>query len=333
MLRKLLVLLVLWLPAWATTGAVEEATCPACGTQVSVTVLYTSNNAGGMDRDFLERPAGGFALLLTPATCPKCHYTVSDASLFEEPVPPELLKRLTELKLPEHQPITPNGPSRAYFTEGLDSLQSLPAWARWDLMAQQSKLVDDPVLTQALFLHRAAWSVRLEDNPFTPLAGQLSEEEWKTALQALEPDTEAGRADIEVEMARQLLAGPELSGPQATLAGFLLRTHGELSELEQALPRLVAAMRQPQLEQQVTASIAHERSYLERVLQLLEAGLETPEAEGPSRANLLYLRGELARRLGRPQVALESYRAALAAQPADWLKTWANEQAKLVGGP
>ena len=69
------------------------------------------------------------------------------------------------------------------------------------------------------------------------------------------------------------------------------------------------------------------------MLTLLEAGLETPEAKGPPRANLLYLRGELARRLGQPEVALESYREALAAQPPEWLKTWAGQQAKLVGGP
>ena len=42
---------------------------------------------------------------------------------------------------------------------------------------------------------------------------------------------------------------------------------------------------------------------------------------------------ELARRLGQPEVALESYREALAAQPPEWLKTWAGQQAKLVGGP
>ncbi|MCA9793199.1 MAG: DUF2225 domain-containing protein, partial [Candidatus Eremiobacteraeota bacterium] len=204
MLRKLLLLLVLWLPALATTGAVEEATCPVCGTQVSVTVLYSSNNAGGMDRDFLERPAGGFALLLTPATCPKCHYTVADASLFEEAVPPELVAHLPELTIPEHQPVTPNGPSRAYFTEGLDSLQSLPAWVRWDLMAQQSKLVGDPVLTQALFMHRAAWSVRLEDNPFTRLAGQLDESQWDAVLKPLAGEDEESRAEVEVNLARKL---------------------------------------------------------------------------------------------------------------------------------
>lgn len=328
-----LLLVVLGHHALAGTGTTDSVDCPVCQTSTKVTLLMSSNNAGGSDRDFMTRCGGAYPLIVLPVTCPKCYYTAYSEEQFRESPPLELKAALLNsppvVKLPEYEPIVPNSPLRFPFSEGLDSGEFTPSWVRYDLMSQQADYFERPPFERHRIEHMAAWSVRLEENPFQEYLADLTSEDLQNALQALPRKEYNNPADREIETARTLLALESPSRQQAVLAAFLLRTHGELAELEIALPRLEALIGEPSLTETARNSIALERRYLERALAYTDALIVTPPEEtDPSIIH--YLKGELLRRLGRSAEALSSFQLAAQGTPPQWLQERISQQQSLV---
>ena len=326
--------LLMTLAAIASTGRVEEVVCPVCQAKQKATFLFSSNTAGGADPDFMERCGGGFPLIICPVMCPKCKFVAPSGEVLEQPVAEKLKTALLQADPPfivaEHRPIKPNGPLRGAFTEGLDAGDTAPAWVRYDMMAQQAPYKDATPLALMQIQQRAAWSVRLEENPFQQLGMDLTREQWSQALQGMpKRHQDSNPAEDQIEAGRQLLRASELSRPNAIIAGYLLRTHGELPDLEAAMPRLLEAIHENGLEDQLKTSFALERKYLERTLVQLQEVMRAPPKDVEP-AILQYLQGELQRRLGRPQEAASSYQSALAGKLPEWLQKQAKKQSLLV---
>jgi len=302
---------------------------------VSVTVLFSSNNAGGADPDFLRRAGGAYPLIVQPFLCPNCHFAGWSESALEEPVDEKLkaalLSESPPFEVPEHEPIVPNGPLRGSFTENLDSKQVTPAWIRYDVLGQQLAFVGESPWMKFRVAQNAAWAVRLRENPFQEFLFDLSLEEVAEALKDVEDGDERQNAAAEqIKAARQLLGSDRLTKNQAVVAGFLLRSHGELTELEEALPRLIATIGEDFLTDRVKDSIALERRYLRKALEFTDELLADPPEEVQPGV-LHYLRGEYYRRLGQPEAALAEYeKAAASPERPEWLEDWLKEQPKLV---
>lgn len=167
----LLLMLCLWLPpARATTAHPEKVNCPSCKTPFTVAVMMSSNNAGGMDRDFLEHAGGSQPVILSIACCPNCHYANSVDALLEKPKVPEGIKKF--LHSPEfHFPAYDKGyPAR-----------QVPAWAAYDARAQIVTRTGKakPIELTNLYI-KAAWCVRLKENPFSQARESLDESARKT---------------------------------------------------------------------------------------------------------------------------------------------------------
>jgi hypothetical protein len=320
-------LLLVWLlssVSWAGTGSVIEKKCPVCSEKLSVTVLFSSNNAGGADPDLMERAGGAFPLIVEPILCSNCLFAAWSESSLDEPVSDELKQALLSedppFVVPEHEPIVPNGPLRGSFTEGLDSEQVTPAWVRYDLLGQQLAFLEGSAWLQFQAAQRGAWAVRLRENPFIEFLFDMSREEFEEALKGLKQDKQRDNpATAQIEAARQLLTKNELSKNEAVVAGYLLRTHGELTELEKALPRLITAIGEDDLTSKVEASIALERRYLIEALKHTEVLLANPP-EGVDRGILHYLEGEFHRRLDQPEQARIAYERALEQKLPEWLR-------------
>ena len=318
----------------AGTGEIRDRKCPVCEESLSVTVLFSSNNAGGADPDLMRRAGGAFPLIVEPILCSKCHFATWSVSSLDEPVPEKLktalLAQESPFVVPEFVPIVPSGPLRGPYTEGLDSKQTSPAWVRYDLLAQQFSFTGESAWLRYQAAHNAAWAVRLRENPLQEFLFDMTREQFTEALKGIDSKKERDNpAADQIDAARKILKNDALTKDQAVVAGFLLRTHGELTDLEEAWPRIVKAIGEEHLTSKVQKSIALERVYLGKALACVEELLlDPPEQVQPG--VLHYLKGEFHRRLNQPAEAREAYAKALEGELPDWLKDWAKGQPELL---
>ena len=329
----LLTTLALITACLAASGRVAEKDCPVCSTTLSVTLLYASNNAGGADPDFMERCGGGYPLIVDPVLCEKCHFACWGAEVLDEPVPEKLKQALLSenppFKMPKYQPILPNGPLRLSFTEGLDSNQTTPAWVRYDMLEQQLVYLNETAWLRFRAAQKAAWAVRLRENPLQEFVYDLSREEIAEVLEGVElPERGDNPAADQIALARTLINQGVSTKPQAIFAAFLLRSHGEFGDLESALPSLMNVIDEPGLEEGIKASIELEKTYLRRALGHSEELIENLP-EKVDLGTLRYVRGELFRRLGQPSDAFLEYKMAKEQGVPDWLEDWLESQTKI----
>ena len=317
----------------AATGRIEDKDCPVCSSTLSVTLLYSSNNAGGADPDFMERCGGGYPLIVEPIFCEECRFACWSAEMLEKPVPERLKQALLSenppFQVPEYQPILPNGPLRLSFTEGLDSEQATPAWVRYDLIEQQLVYLDETAWLKFQAAQKAVWAVRLRENPLQEFLYDLSREDIAAVVEGVDIPTGGDNpAGDQIALARALVEKGVSTRPQAIVAAFLLRSHGELGDLESALPALMEVIDEPDLEKSVNDSIELERRYLVRALGHTEELIENLP-EKVDLGTLRYVRGELFRRLGRPGEAFLEYKMAREQGVPDWLEDWLESQTKM----
>jgi hypothetical protein len=319
--------------AHATTAYPVQVLCPICGEELTAQVIGSTNNLEGQDRDFFNRAGGDQPFMRAVTTCPKCLYSGFEGDFLPadraEGAGPKLDDRTKKaildgkaLKLPTALGASGHGPA------------SLPAWAKLDLAAQVAVLAGTDPKTLVTMHQRAAWAVRLEENPFDALGGKVPEG-FPVESEVRNP------ALAEIALAHRLLdALPGLEGKArrdaALEAGQLLRSHGEFEALLAALPRIRNAIgpdEAPGIEERARASIELERRHLRLALAALEQTLAGQD-ELPERPVYLYLVGEIARRLGdNTHAALALGRTLEVEGAPEWLVRYAKEQLALVRKP
>jgi tetratricopeptide (TPR) repeat protein len=309
-----------------TTISEIEIHCPLCGETVQAELLNSTNNFGGQDPDLLQRAAGTQPVTVVPISCSRCSYSGYLDDFEEVRLEAETKERLRSgLKPPTA--VEPGTPS-----------DRIPAWIRYDLLAQTAVLRSRPKLRVADAYLRASWAVRLEAAPLARLDPELRKQVAEFAWNRRPPrEEEHNLAELEILHGRKLLdearSAPAAERTLAALGALdLLRSHGENGLAEAALALAREALDPTlatELESELRASVDLERSYQAKALGLFEEALD--EAEIPrDGAVYIYLCGELERRLGRSQSALARFDEALAAEGPGWLLDLARRQRRLV---
>ena len=318
--------------ASATTMDPVAQTCPVCANGFDAMVLMSTNNFGGQDRDFLTRAGGHQPILIYPVTCPKCYYSgYGDDFSPKTKLPDDLKDEITSRKA--LKPLVP-------IDKDMQS-HDIPAWVRYDLIAQTLALRGRDYETLANQYLSASWAVRLDDDPLPGLdeptlkkVRAWIEENWDTqsAKQADNPcqsDILQGKAFAEKARAAE--------GEPRTLAALaairMLRDHGENTDVLRLLPLLDPLMEEQQyagLRRALLTSIQRERSFQTRAVALFENAARS-ENDAEQKAILTYLCGELHRRLENWDRARTFFRnCAQLKSPPDWLPSYITEQQALL---
>lgn len=320
--------LILYLSVWATEAFPKEVKCPVCEQLFTVMVILSSNSAAGVDRDFCEHTWGTQTVVLQIAVCPQCHYSDFTDRLSENPQVSKVVRKTLQarqLKIPEFEALSPN-------EEGYSTSQ-IPAWVGYDLRAQIVKLDNpDDSQQQLTLMMSAAWSLRAQDNPFRPVMIELGyDDAIRQILNVIPVPRHANPSEERIGIARVLLAKLSELNPQdrpaaGAWAGYVLRGHGENSDLLVAAPDLARILADPRLAREIQATVERERGYLQRALDLMPALLAKPDLK--ERVNMVYLKGELCRRLGRKNEARASFHEALRCSPPRVIKDWIEDSLK-----
>jgi len=331
--------------AFATTLAGRKVVCPICGTEFEITAIMSTNNFGGVDMDLLERARGTQPLLVLPATCPKCLYSGYRRDFSKNnKISKEVIEKIKVKKvLKPAIEITPE-------------TKRIPAWVKYDLIAQTYKLLGKEEMAIAQQYLSASWAVRLSEYPKTILK-HLGEEDTKKALKLISDRLRnidwmkvKNQALFEVELGREFRkmaknAGVEEKILRSAAAIALLRMHGENPDVEEILKSLKGQMpdeKYNEFYKSVMESINREKQFQKKAIKLFEDELKKwdskkvtgkKEEEGRRRlkAVITYLTGELYRRIGEPKKALQKYEAANKIKEApDWLKKFIERQKKVA---
>ncbi|MBD3404380.1 DUF2225 domain-containing protein [candidate division GN15 bacterium] len=320
----------LWTAAsWATSTVEIAIQCPVCGNTFTAHVVASTNNFRGQDRDFYERAAGFPPVLMHPITCTSCWYSGYhrdfDSTVHFDDATRQLLR--DSLARPADYTIH-------------EGRAMVPAWSKYELIIQTSRLLGKSWQRIQFAAMRAAWSVREIQDPVSP----LGDDYWLCAANYADSmikviDLPSGtRACREVALARRL--APELRQLDdsvrlcATLGVVqLFRSHGENGEaLETAeqVEGLIALDQFLTFYDSLLASVERERHYQKIALQILEeACAEWPDDMTP--ADNLYLCGEICRRLGRYADAARYFERAQSGMAlSEGLSHWIREQRALV---
>jgi uncharacterized protein (DUF2225 family) len=300
--------------AWPTTTAPITVKCPVCGEKIDAKEVMSTNSFGGMDTDLLHRARGTQPLLIFPLVCTLCYYAGFQDDFNEKVTISE------DFKKKMHNELKPPLPIR----KDEKSFQ-VPAWVRYDLIAQRLNLAGKPAEDLANMYIRCVWAVRLEADlsemnftkaDYDRIEALVKQQGWE------QTDQQENDAEYEVELGLRLsgyvASAPEKDQRLVGLAAVrLLREHGENIPAIEALNHLKCVIPETQykkIEKQLLDSIHLERSYQEKVLNLLEKIVKNEKQE--NRGVLLYLCGEINRRWGRIPEAMAWY-----------------DQAATVGGP
>jgi len=338
-MRKLLVIrtaLVLSCALAFTANGSVAATpqpfqCPVCGEKFEAEVSDARSATAGQDRDLMPRTWGEQPLLYEVVTCPHCLYSGYAKDFAEDVKIPAAIVQAIKANKALKRP--------AALADDVPADQ-LPAWARYDLLAQTLALKGKEGLDHALALLAASWCIR--QAWYLPLEfsdAQMQEfADWEQKTVDRDKLREsANPAFEEIKLARSLAkrtgkaSAKERLHP-GLLAVYLLRTHGENEPAFAVLQLLKDSLNPAQYKQlgrSLEDSVELERHYQESALAALESLLKAKPDPG-QRATIEYLCGELHRRLGNPDKAKRHFRAVRKNKAADErLTRWAKEQEEL----
>lgn len=289
---------------YATRSSSVSLQCPACNSGLAARELMSTNNFGGVDSDFLQLAMGASPVLIRPSTCLKCGFSgyIDDfSSEAKKSMPATLTSAIMQEKA-----LKPAVELASY-----QDHTDMPAWAKYDLIAQVRRLENAPAGDIAHQYLCAAWSVRLEDQ--LPLAAEdlkLASEFLQTKFADKLKDREKNPASVIVEVAFELLKIAESANPQdtrAALIGSLMfaRQHGEnptaLKAMSLLLPILDAESGK-RIDEALQASVAREQGYQRLAIENFKKAIEV-EKNPELKARFCYLTGELHRRLGEAKEA------------------------------
>ena len=319
-------------PASATTVEPVAQTCPACASKFEAMVIMSTNNFGGQDRDFLTRAGGNQPVLIYPVTCPNCYYSGYDRDFSPKTrLPDDLKDEITSGKA--LKPLVP-------IEKDVQS-HDIPAWVRYDLIAQTCALRGRDYETLANQYLSASWAVRLDTDPLSgvdePVLNKVQawvKENWDAEL-ARQADNlsqnEILQAKAFAEKARAAEGQPRMLAALAAVQ--MLRDHGENTDVLCLLPLLQPLMEKQQyaeLSRALLESIYRERSFQTRAVALLENAARL-EKDAKKRSTLLYLCAELHRRLENWDQARSFFQDCAQSKAApDWLPTYVKEQQALL---
>lgn len=305
----------------ATSSRQIRLNCPVCQTDISARELMSSNTFGGVDTDFMSHAQGSSVLQIRPVTCLNCYFSgfVGAFNRYSEPpaqewdeepvtTPPALIASVTfpatftaAIKIDRVlKPVI----SIASYTDQSE----IPAWVRYDLIAQVYRLTGQPPRDLADLYLQASWSVRDEDNVIQMLSKSDTEligDFFKNKIRERFKDSSPNQATAEVGLAYDLLkeTGSEKAEEiKASLMAALLfaRRHGENQLVLDILARLLPLMEKAvgtALQEHLNASIAREREFQKLAIDHFTLCLaEKNDTDLESR--LIYLIGELNRRMG-----------------------------------
>lgn len=346
MLRRALGIIAIFLAsvadAGATTRASRKRACPIDGTEVDAYSVISSNNFEGQDTDLLVRAAGGTPFTITITTCPKCGFTgyagdflqlPDDATSPDEPAGDSIDEAVRKAVLAGALKVPSGG-------------DALPAWARYDLLAQLQTLQGAPPSRLAATWLHAAWSVRLAGDGWRLFLEPLDEQTRKATWDKLQPpeDRVKARADVsgsEVDIVRRML--PKLDEVPATervavirYVAFLARHRGEHALARRAMAALVPLLDEAEgkrVSNALDASIAREEGYQRKAIAAFEAQLADESDKTPEEERLVvrYLIGELSRRTGDIDKARQAFKAVRSAAAPEWAVELATKQDALLG--
>ena len=332
-MRLLLVcslLLLLSVPASATSGEWLPVTCPVCANTFEGWECHSTNSFGGSDRDFCGQAAGDQVFLLTCWTCPKCAYTGMQPDFDPEEMSEALVK-----KLKARNPLVPavSLDAKAKRTD------EIPAWVRWDLRAQVlavSEEADDEDRAWASL--RTAHTQRFGIERPKALDARIKGL-WKTCVDRAPKESREGAYQETVGVAHalefdaldpKLPLTPSERRVRLLYAAECFLRRGEspdaarvLADLRRKEPKLpeVALTMAAHLEER----IARERTYCLRALPLFEELTKDEERDETEQLSLRYLVGELYRKCGQHKTALAWLEPLLEKKGPAGLLTWVKE--------
>lgn len=307
-----------------------RVTCPVDGTTFSATEILSTNQWGGVDRDWCPHAVRSFPMEHYVWVCPGCAFAGVKKDYIDAP----------ELSLELKEKIRGGLKPPVEIRKGM-SQDDIPGHAKYDLLAQRESLRGADALQIGRTWIKASWASRQRGAVDLPDFDEWTDLKRSRSLlrTPIELKTK-NRAELELEqgakLARELTDGKPAPGPGRILvlylAAWLHRRHGENAEALRWLGELGKCTGQNSVvddaAKKMSASIEVERKYqalaVESLTRALDGGLDERK-----KADTLYMLGELHRRLGDPAKARDSYDRCLAVAK-ETLKTLAAEQRKLV---
>ncbi|HAE38914.1 MAG TPA: hypothetical protein DCG57_09785 [Candidatus Riflebacteria bacterium] len=284
---------------FATRSSSVQLQCPVCDNSLTAMQLMSTNNFGGVDTDFMQRPMGSSPILIRPATCLKCGFSgyIDDfSSEAKAKMPATFTSAISQEKA-----LKP-AVDLASYTDQID----MPAWAKYDLIAQVRKLENSPVGDIAHQYLSAAWAVRSE--AFVKLSDsdfQRMNEFMKATFSERLKERDTNPSVQSVNIARDALKMSEKAENNEardalTAAVFLFRLYGENPDALKAMQRLspmLASETDSVIEEDLKKGIDLEQHFQKLAIENFKLAITT-ETDEELKARFCYLLGETYRRLG-----------------------------------
>ena len=284
---------------FATRSSSVQLQCPVCNNSLSARELMSTNNFGGVDTDFMQRPMGASPILIRPATCLKCGFSgyIDDFSSEAKAKMPATFT----LAISQEKALKP-AVDLASFSDQID----MPAWAKYDLIAQVRKLENSPAGDIAHQYLCAAWSIRIEaflDLPEEDLKKMTEFMDAKFSDRFKSRDKNASVTNVEIAFdALKMSEKAEPQDARSALIGamFLFHRYGEnpnALKTMQLLSPLLASDTAQTLEKALKESVKQEQHFQKLAVESFKTAITT-ETNAEMKARFCYLTGEIYRRLG-----------------------------------
>lgn len=319
-----------------------QATCPVDGTSFKAARLKRTNFWGGTDRDFCRHAFKTFPLEVQVWICPGCGYCGTEAQFSVEGKEPVVFDDAVKRKIREGLKPATALPKKV-------TQDNVPAWVRFDLMAQSQKLRGaSPRETAVAYLY-GAWITRQRGVTYLQYFEEFEELYARYGLDKQPLDLwgskVANRTDYDLGKAGKLVEDIDKGRFRGTnlllaryLAAYVYRKHGENNE---ALALYETICEEAEKSNSIVhdalvtmkESIDLEREMQRKALAEFEEAAKDAKLTGAERGDVFYQIGEIHRRLGRADGARDAYKKAIENEgTGEQTKIWAEEQLKLVEG-
>jgi tetratricopeptide (TPR) repeat protein len=308
------ILTALSMDAYASTRLESILICPVCESQTVFVQIFNSDSLGGQDKDLLVHATGDNPILYQPVTCKKCLYSGYEPdfnTVFskDKTVIPDKIK--TKIL---------NEKALKLFRE-LKKDEPMPAWIKYDLIAQTYRILGKDKKAIAEQYLRASWALRLEDDFFRNLEEKIDAptkekyQKWRSKRTVRSNLHKNNPALMELDRALSFYG--TASSAQAGEDKFfgviaaisLARPHGDDVLALDAIALLKGMPEEKQYEGFMASlkdSISLESQFRKKAIESFEALVQT-EPKPEEKARMLYLCGELYRQVENYSKALEFF--------------------------
>ncbi|MBI2898714.1 MAG: DUF2225 domain-containing protein [Planctomycetes bacterium] len=306
-----------------------DAACPLDGHKFVAIEIVTTNEWGGVDRDFCRHAYKTRPMEFYVWVCPKCGFAGKKKD-FGSALADEAKGKLRAGLKPA-----------VTLRPGMKQTD-IPGWAKYDLLAQVRTILGAPPEEAGKAYLSAAWCWREEGALFLEDFDEF-ERLWnsyglhKTPMEL----GKKNRADFELEVARKVqreLVAEHHKGLNfilaSYLAAYLFRRHGENGDAKRWLDELAKRTGENSVVDdaaaKMRASMEREQEYQKRAIPGLDQAFAAGTLEKKALGELAYVLGETQRRLGERARAAEWYAKAIEVSPDEALRKLATEQKALV---